>query len=507
MSRLFAALFNERDINMFVIIKNRIFIYSILIFLAFSAWGVYPVQANGDSEQWSVRMAESVMTRHSTIYGYWDYVTGTVMRGFQELWLLNGESKYFEYIQNTVNAAVQSNGNISGYNLYDYNLDEIKEGCTVLFLYNQTGEEKYKNAADLLRSQLDTQPRTSEGGFWHKQRYPWQMWLDGLYMGSPFLAEYGELFDSTDDLDDVVNQLTLIENHARDEETGLLYHGWDESKEQEWADPVTGCSPSFWGRAIGWYAMALVDVLDFLPESYSQRDNVIAILQRLAEAVSVYQDESTGLWWQVVDQGGREGNYLESSVSCMLVYALAKGVRKGYLDASYRDIASAGFQGILNNFIVENADGTIDMTQTCCTAGLGYGRDGTYEYYVYGTNICGNDGKAVGPFILASLEIENMASAVDFHSEVYKVSTFSLTNYPNPFNSSTKIQFVLSRKGYTELSIYNCKGEMIKTLVNGQRKAGIHTVKFDAGHLHSGVFFCHLLTEYGMSVKKLLYIK
>jgi unsaturated rhamnogalacturonyl hydrolase len=366
--------------------------------------------SNGTSKSqlWSVRMAESVMTRRPNGYGDWDYVTGTVLKGFEELWRKTSDKRYFQYIQKTVDSVVNSDGSINDYKLSDYNIDEINEGRMLLFLYKETGEEKYKKAAALLRSQLMDQPRNSLGGFWHKKKYPFQMWLDGLYMGSPFYAEYGKLFDEPENFDDVVKQFTLMETHARDAETWLLYHAWDEKKEQDWADPATGLSAIFWGRAMGWYAMALVDVLDYLPVEHSGRNDLIAILQRLAEAVSKVQDDSTGVWWQVVDQSYREGNYLEASVSGMFVYALAKGVRLGYLDAKFKAVAEKAYQGILKEFISENEDGTIDLNQICRSAGLGYGRDGSYEYYVYQEKKVSNDGKGVGPFITASLEMEMM---------------------------------------------------------------------------------------------------
>ena len=384
------------------------FIKLLLPFLCVPFMNVHTKNANDQSQRWSIRMAESIMTRRPNGYGNWDYVTGTVLKGFEELWRRTGDDRYFDYIKKTVDRVVNSDGSIDDYNLSSYNIDEINEGRMLLFLYKETGAEKYKNAAVILRSQLENHPRTSEGGFWHKQRYPHQMWLDGLYMGSPFYAEYGKLFNEPEAFDDVVKQLTLMETHARDSVSGLLYHGWDESKTQDWADPVTGCSPSFWGRAIGWYAMAIVDVLDYLPVDHSERDSVIAILQRLSDAVIKVQDNSTGVWWQVVDQGGREGNYLESSVSCMLTYAIAKGIRLGYIDKTFRSVVEKAYQGILQEFITENTDGTINLIQTCSGAGLGYGRDGSYDYYVNQAGIRDNDGKGLGPFITASLEIEIM---------------------------------------------------------------------------------------------------
>ncbi|HNZ37574.1 MAG TPA: glycoside hydrolase family 88 protein, partial [Candidatus Marinimicrobia bacterium] len=207
--------------------------------------------------------------------------------------------------------------------------------------------------------------------------------------------------------DDVIKQFILIEEKTRDPQTGLLYHGWDESRQQAWANPETGCSPNFWGRAMGWYAMALVDVLDFLPADHHGRPEIIAILKRLADAVVKVQDPTTGVWYQVLDKGGQPGNYLESSASCMFVYSLAKGVRLGYLDPVYLDAVKKGYTGILNQFIEVDSAGLVNINQACAVAGLGgkpY-RDGSYEYYV-SAKTARNDPKAVGPFILASLEME-----------------------------------------------------------------------------------------------------
>jgi unsaturated rhamnogalacturonyl hydrolase len=352
---------------------------------------------------YSVAMAESIMNTSPGGYGGWNYVSGTVLRGFIEVWKITGEKKYFDYIRNTVDRAVNADGSINQYRLSDYNIDQIKEGCAVLFLYRETGEAKYKTAAELLRRQLKEQPRTSEGAFWHKKRYPWQIWLDGLYMGCPFLAEYGAVFNEPAAYDDVINQLLLTHKHTLDPVTGLYYHGWDEKREQEWADSVTGQSPSFWGRAMGWYAMALVDALDYIPPDHAKRDSVLMVLNSFSATIRNYQDSASGVWWQ----GNREGNYLESSASCMFVYALAKAVRKGYIEPSYHIAAVQGFRGILKNFIATDTSNNLVLGRCCLTAGLGYGRDGSYDYYVNKTDIAVNDGKATGPFILAALEIEN----------------------------------------------------------------------------------------------------
>jgi unsaturated rhamnogalacturonyl hydrolase len=232
------------------------------------------------------------------------------------------------------------------------------------------------------------------------------MWLDGAYMGSPFYAEYGMRNDEYENFDDVALQIKLMFEYMRDPETGLLYHGWDQSKTQRWADPETGLSPNFWGRAIGWYAMAIVDVLDYFPEDHPQRDDLVIILEKLSEALVKYQDEETGVWYQVVDQGDREGNYLEASASIMFTYAMAKGANNGYLDAKYREIAERAYDGILEQFIEVDENGLVNINQVCAVAGLGGDpyRDGTYEYYV-NERIQVNDTKATGPFIKASLEL------------------------------------------------------------------------------------------------------
>lgn len=360
--------------------------------------------------RWSERMAKSVIVRHSSGLNNWDYVNGTYLEGIEEVWRLTKDPVYYDYIKSCIDAVIEDDGAIKGYNMLDYNLDEIKEGTLLLFLYKNTGEGKYLEAARTLRAQLGGHPRTNEGGFWHKQRYPWQMWLDGLYMGSPFYSEYGILFNEPEDIDDVVHQITQMEKHGRDSVTGLLYHGWDESREQSWADPVTGQSPSFWGRGMGWYAMAIVDVLDYMPVDHADRDSVIGILRRMSEAIATCQDPVKKVWWQVLDRGGDVNNYTESSVSCMFVYALAKAVRLGYVDESYRQVAVDGFNGILDEFIEDPGDGTIDLTKTCTTAGLGSGRNGSYEYYTQVALHRTNDGKGEGPFILAAAEIEMMDS-------------------------------------------------------------------------------------------------
>jgi unsaturated rhamnogalacturonyl hydrolase len=282
----------------------------------------------------------------------------------------------------------------------------IEAGKLLFDLYDDTKDEKYRIAMDTLRKQLKEHPRTSEGGFWHKKIYPHQMWLDGLYMGAPFYARYTVQFEDSKNLDDVAKQFELIQKHSVDNKTGLLYHGWDESKQMDWANKETGTSPNFWSRSLGWYAMALVDVLDYFPKDHPKQPELVSYLNQLAEALTKFQHDS-GIWYQVTDMGDREGNYLESTGTSMFAYALAKGVNKGYLPSSYLQVANKAFDGLTRDLIVVAEDGKITITQACAVAGLGGNpyRDGSYEYYV-NERKKDNDPKATGPFILAALELD-----------------------------------------------------------------------------------------------------
>lgn len=372
--------------------------------------------ATAQKAPYSVRMAESFMTWHKDSImvkenkpASWDYEQGLMYKAIEKVWNRTGNGKYFEYVRRDMDRYVQKDGSIRTYKYDDFNLDNIPTGRALLTLYQQTqpDKEKYRKAADLLWKQIENQPQTKEGGFWHKKRYPYQMWLDGLFMAEPFAAEYSLIFNHLEHFDHIAKQFALIEKYAVDEKTGLIYHAYDESKEQKWADPKTGRSPHFWSRAIGWYAMALVDVLDYMPANHPERANLIKYLQRLAPALVKYQDAKSGVWHQMTTQGTRKGNYFEASASCMFVYALAKGVRMGYLPATYLASAKKGYAGILKEFVEEEANGTLSLNKTVSVGGLGgfpY-RDGTYEYYL-SEPIRKNDLKGVGPFIFASVEME-----------------------------------------------------------------------------------------------------
>ncbi|MBP0904220.1 glycoside hydrolase family 105 protein [Mariniflexile gromovii] len=367
--------------------------------------------------KWSERMMLSEIERfpEATKLDFsdkprWTYTPGLVLSACVRVYEQTNNQKYYDYIYDYANTLIDSTGNIGTYKLSNQNLDMIKSGDVLLFLYPKTKEARFLKAMETLNAQLESQPKTSDGGYWHKKIYPNQMWLDGLYMAEPFHARYARDYikDATKAekvYNDVVLQLDLIQKHSKDEKTGLLFHGWDESKEQKWANKETGNSQHFWSRGMGWYGMAMVDVLDFLPENHPGREKIIKYLNQYAEAITKVQDK-TGLWWQVLDQGNREGNYLEATGTSMFTYTLAKGVHKGYLPEKYLDVANKAYTGLLDNLVSVEENGVVNLNKCCAVAGLGGNpyRDGSYEYYI-NEPIRSNDPKGTGPFILASLEL------------------------------------------------------------------------------------------------------
>lgn len=376
------------------------------------------VHRENKEDPWSIRIAESFIARHPDTIAYatdpksgrWTYEQGVMLEALIQLASSTGNNRYWDYVKRNIDLYVKDDGQIDTYAYETFNLDNLATGRALLALFKRTNDPRYKTAADTLRKQLANQPRTASGGFWHKKIYPNQMWLDGLYMAEPFYAEYARQFTEPNDYNDIAHQFSLIGEHTRDPKTGLLYHAWDESKKQQWANPVTGVSPHFWSRAMGWYAWALVDVLDYIPADNPKRIELIDIFRRLAKSLLAYRDEKSGLWFQVVDQGMRPGNYLEASGSCMFVYAFAKGAEKRYLDNSYYRIAKESFKGIIDSLVTFDPDGTVNLNHACQGAGLGGDpyRDGSYNYYISERQRT-NDFKAVGPFILAALELEKGA--------------------------------------------------------------------------------------------------
>lgn len=360
----------------------------------------------------AIRFADSEMKRAPEAWQldhgkrlYFGYGQGVSTLAMLKVWKETGDDKYLDYVVEWADTLINNKGEIHLYRVETYNIDYINSGKVLFDVYRETGNEKYKLAMDRLVNQMKNHPRTHEGVFWHKLIYPHQIWLDGLYMGSPFLAQYAVTFNKPEMIDDVMKQFIITAKHTYDEASGLYYHAWDESRNQLWANNETGQSPNFWGRSIGWWFMALIDVLDFIPANHPQRPELINMIQGLADTLPRYQDE-TGLWYQILDQGDREGNYLEASVSSMFMYSIAKAVNKGYIDTKYRAIAEKTYVGLMNELIVVNEDNTLTLTQCNSVGGLGGNpyRDGSFEYYI-SEKIRDNDSKATGPFIMGCLEL------------------------------------------------------------------------------------------------------
>jgi rhamnogalacturonyl hydrolase YesR/lysophospholipase L1-like esterase len=372
-------------------------------------------QTISDALPWSRRIADSFILRHPGAVTYdtsspsqkWNYEQGLMLEALRQTSIHTGDQQYVHFVQQNLEQYVEPTGNIRSYERTEYNLDQVAPGRSLIAMYQSTGNTRYRAAADTLRLQLRHHPRTNEGGYWHKKIYPYQMWLDGVYMAEPFYAMYANAFNEPAAFEDIINQFVYVYRHTRDEKTGLLYHAWDESKQQSWADPATGRSPHFWGRAIGWYGMAVVDVLDFLPLEHPRRDTLLVILRDLCATMLKYRDSSSCVWYQIVDQGGRDSNYLEASVSTMFAYIYAKGANRGYLDPGYLQEAERSFNGIIRTFVTVDARGFVDLHNTCRGAGLGGNpyRDGSYAYYVSEAKRT-NDMKGYGPFLLAAIELE-----------------------------------------------------------------------------------------------------
>jgi unsaturated rhamnogalacturonyl hydrolase len=374
--------------------------------LAAGATASLALHADAQPRPWSVRVAESVMRRSPVVFDKWDYTAGLVLLALDRVGTSSHDPTYAAYVKRSVDSLVHADGTIATYTAAEFNLDQINEGRILFPLADRTNDSRYSRAADALRAQLRAQPRTVEGGFWHKRIYPQQMWLDGLYMAEPFYAEYARRHADTAAMNDVARQFLLVARHLRDPKTGLYYHAWDSVREQPWANPETGLSKNFWGRSVGWYLMAIVDVLDYLPKTHKDRPALVRTFQQLSDAVGRVQDPVSGVWWQVLDQPNRAKNYLEASGSAMFVYAFAKGARMGYLDSTYRAIANRAFDGMLTEFVTTDADGLVSINKICKVAGLGGNppRDGSYEYYV-NEPVVSNDYKGVGAFILAAHEL------------------------------------------------------------------------------------------------------
>ena len=352
------------------------------------------------------RYADGMMARNHTLHEKWHYENGCFLKGLASLYEKTGNKEYFDFIVRIMDMFINEKGQIATYKIEDYNLDQINQGKMLLYLYKKTGQERYKSAAYKLMIQLRNHPRTAEGIFFHKKMYPSQVWLDGLYMASPFWAEFIRDFEYTKVYDEVIRQFTGAYKNTLDVKSGLLKHAWDESKTQVWSNPITGQSEHTWSRALGWYMMALVDTLEIIPENEKSRQYLLDILNVLADRIFDYCDEKFNCWYQVVECVGREGNYLEASGSIMIISSLAKAVNRGYIDNAYKEKIKKSYDGFLNHFISEDENGYMDINYICSCAGLGSDpyRTGGYSYYI-GEGISSNDYKCMGAFIDADIEI------------------------------------------------------------------------------------------------------
>ncbi len=336
----------------------------------------------------------------------WNYIDGCMIKAILELYHITQNEKYLEFADAFIDYFVQEDGSITSYDPKEYNLDNVNAGKTLFDLYELTGREKYRKAIDTVYSQLKGQPRTSTGNFWHKMIYPNQIWLDGLYMAQPFYMQYEVTYNNSANCRDSFEQFLHVYDLMKDTRNGLYYHAYDDSRESFWCDPVTGLSDNFWLRALGWYAMALIDTMEVMPESMAQEKEKLGIIYKeLIDAMLPYQDKETGMWYQVVNRGRIKPNYLETSGSAIFAYAIMKSVRLGYLDESYFAFGEKAFTGICKTYLSEE-NGELQLGGICLVAGLGNKemREGTFDYYMR-EPIVKNEAKGVAPLILAYIEI------------------------------------------------------------------------------------------------------
>lgn len=341
----------------------------------------------------------------------WNYIDGCMATSLYSIYLQTGNKKYLDFIDKFIDYYVFENGTILGYDLSTYNVDNLNEGRVLFDLYKETGKEKYKKAIDLLYRQIVEQPRTEYGNFWHKKIYPNQVWLDGLYMAQVFYTRYETEFNGGKNYGDIVRQFQTVYENMYDKEKRLYYHGWDCTKTAFWADKKTGLSKSFWLRSIGWYTVGLADAIGYFSEdAKEEKAALIKIFKDTVEGLEKYINDENKMFWQVVDMGGREGNYLETSGSAMIAYAMMKGARLGFVDKRFAKVGKGVFNGICKKYLSETC-GKLNLGGICLMAGLGPEnnpkRDGTYEYYI-SEPVVENDAKGTGPFVMAYTEIKRL---------------------------------------------------------------------------------------------------
>jgi len=382
------------------------------VFCALLAWVFMACTQPSTYLQTAEQVARSEMVHHPEMWQCdgavkpkWEYTPTLMARAFLELYQQTGDTAFLNHVLRFADLFIGEDGTILTYKKSLYNMDRIQGGNCLILLDDIAPKPEYRIAIETLREQLREQPRTSEGGFWHKQVYEHQMWLDGLFTGTTFYARYAAWKPEPEAWSDVAQQFLIVDQHTV-KANGLNHHGWDESRQMGWSNPETGCSPETWGRAEGWYVMALCDVLELMPAEQPERPALEAILRRVLDALLTVQDPETHLWYQVPDRGEEEGNYLESTCSAMYCFAMAKGVRIGVLPASYKEEAKRVMDAIRTYKLRTNEDGSVSLIDCCAVAGLGGNpyRDGTYDYYIH-EKIRDDDPKGVAPLILAALEL------------------------------------------------------------------------------------------------------
>lgn len=335
--------------------------------------------------------AEELPPKH-----HFHYHQGVFLSGMEKTFRLCGDERYMTYIQRWVDSIINEDGNITSFN--PGQMDDLQPGILLFPLLERTGDWRYRAALDTIAYYLERNPTCDNGGFWHKAWYRYQMWLDGLYMGGPFMAQYGAAFDRPALLDQCVRQAQLMEKVTRDEKTGLWYHAWDEKRHVAWADRETGRAPEFWGRSMGWVPVALLDELDFMPEERAEdRAELARIACELLTALLPYQDTETGMWYQVVDKGDREDNWLESSCTCLYVAGLMKAVRLGLMDQAVLDAAWKGYEGVISRLGYDEQG--VQISGVCVGTGVG-----DYQHYIHRPTST-NDLHGVGAYLIMCTEV------------------------------------------------------------------------------------------------------
>ena len=361
---------------------------------------------------WPIRIATSVRALFPTAadLGNWNYTEGMVADALYRIGERTGRAEDIASVREYLDRFVSPDGSLDpkAYPFELYSLDRIRPAPALLQMYERTGDERYMTAAKYVATQLDRQPRTSEGGYWHRSTYPNQMWLDGIYMADVYAVQFATKTNQPKYYDEAVKQITLIAKHTRDPKTGLFYHGWDETRTRPWADKQTGASPEFWGRAIGWYVMAMADIMDGLPPDHPGRKAVLPIFQGLCSSLLKYQDRDTGLWWLIIDKPGAPNNYVETSSTLMFAYGMARGVERGWLPPGFLQHALRATRGVLNHQVDVLPGNRMDIRGTVQVGSLG-GDGGFYDYYV-NVPVVTNDQKSVGAFMFLGMALSEIAN-------------------------------------------------------------------------------------------------